>query len=101
MVQSLSRRPSGAKSPPAPNHITRTHPELVRHYGRQTWLDPGEPEAQARALAVVLDVVKRYDVDGVVFDDYFYPYPEKNFAGPRTGFSRRRELEKIRRATAA
>ena len=48
------------------------------HYGDQVWLDPGEPAAQARALAVVLDVVKRYDVDGVVMDDYFYPYPEKN-----------------------
>ena len=30
---------------------------------------------------MVLDVVKRYDVDGVVLDDYFYPYPEKNAAG--------------------
>lgn len=70
-----------AKSPPAPNHITQTHPELVRHYGSQIWLDPGEPEARARALAVILDVVKRYDVDGVVLDDYFYPYPQKNAAG--------------------
>ena len=66
-----------AKSPAALNHVTRTHPEIIRHYGRQTWCDPGEPEAQARALAAVLDVVKRYDMDGIVFDDYFYPYPEK------------------------
>jgi uncharacterized lipoprotein YddW (UPF0748 family) len=66
-----------AKSPPALNHVTRTHPEIIRHYGKQTWCDPGEPAAQARALAAVLDVVKRYDVDGIVFDDYFYPYPEK------------------------
>jgi uncharacterized lipoprotein YddW (UPF0748 family) len=75
-----------SKSPPALNHVTRTHPELVRHYGSQTWLDPGEPESQARALAAVLDVVKRYDVDGVVFDDYFYPYPEKNRAGVTLDF---------------
>jgi uncharacterized lipoprotein YddW (UPF0748 family) len=67
------------KSPPAANHITRTHPELVRHYGDTVWLDPGEPEARARVLSVVLDVVKRYDVDGIVFDDYFYPYPEKSW----------------------
>ena len=66
-----------AKSPPALNHAVRVHPEIIRHYGRQTWCDPGEPESQARALAAVLDVVKRYAVDGVVFDDYFYPYPEK------------------------
>ena len=75
-----------AKSPPAPNHIVRTHPELVRHYGKQTILDPGEPEAQARALAGVLDVVRRYNVDGVVIDDYFYPYPEKNSAGQDLDF---------------
>ncbi|HEX7569536.1 MAG TPA: family 10 glycosylhydrolase [Verrucomicrobiae bacterium] len=68
------------KSPPAASHITRTHPELIRHYADQVWLDPGEPAARARTLAVVLDVVKRYDVDGVVFDDYFYPYPQKDWA---------------------
>jgi uncharacterized lipoprotein YddW (UPF0748 family) len=75
-----------AKSPPAQNHAVRTHPELIRHYGRQTWFDPGEPEAQNRALNAVLDVVKRYDVDGVVFDDYFYPYPEKNRSGEQMNF---------------
>jgi uncharacterized lipoprotein YddW (UPF0748 family) len=74
------------KSPPAANHISRTHPELVRHYADQVWLDPGEPAAQARTLAVVLDVVKRYDVDGVVFDDYFYPYPVKNADGKEMDF---------------
>jgi uncharacterized lipoprotein YddW (UPF0748 family) len=74
------------KSPTAANHITRTHPELIRHYGDQVWLDPGEPPAQARTLAVVLDVVKRYDVDGIVFDDYFYPYPIKNWAGRKLDF---------------
>ena len=74
------------KSPTAPNHITRTHPEIVRHYVDQIWLDPGEPAAQARTLAVVLDVVKRYDVDGIVFDDYFYPYPQKNWSGREIDF---------------
>jgi uncharacterized lipoprotein YddW (UPF0748 family) len=75
-----------SKSPPALNHAVRTHPGLIRHYGRQIWFDPGEPEARARALAAVLDVVKRYDVDGVVFDDYFYPYPEKNWSGAPMDF---------------
>jgi uncharacterized lipoprotein YddW (UPF0748 family) len=75
-----------AKSPPAPNHITRMHPELIRRYGDQVWLDPGEPAAQALALTAVLDVVKRYDVDGVVLDDYFYPYPAKNSAGQEMDF---------------
>ncbi len=69
------------KSPPAANHVTKTHPELIRHYDGLIWLDPGEPESQARTLAVVRDVVKRYDVDGIVLDDYFYPYPAKTLAG--------------------
>lgn len=57
------------------SHISRTRPALVKQYGRQLWMDPGEPAVRARTLAVVLDVVKRYDVDGIHLDDYFYPYP--------------------------
>ncbi|HET7625026.1 MAG TPA: family 10 glycosylhydrolase [Verrucomicrobiae bacterium] len=57
----------------APNHISRTHPEFVKKYGNYLWLDPGEPAVQDYSLSVVMDVVKRYDVDGVHFDDYFYP----------------------------
>ncbi|HEU5397235.1 MAG TPA: family 10 glycosylhydrolase, partial [Verrucomicrobiae bacterium] len=70
-----------SKSPVAPNHISRTHPELVRRYGSQLWLDPGDPEVRNYVDRVVLDVVKRYDIDGVQFDDYFYPYPEKDVEG--------------------
>ncbi len=57
------------------NHITKRRPDLVRNYGNYLWLDPTEPEVQKYSLSVVLDVVKRYDIDGVHFDDYFYPYP--------------------------
>jgi uncharacterized lipoprotein YddW (UPF0748 family) len=55
------------------NHISRTHPNLVRSYGKFLWLDPGERDVQDYSLSVIMDVVKRYDVDGVHFDDYFYP----------------------------
>ena len=48
-----------------------------RRYGDMLWLDPGERAAAQRTLAVILDVVRRYDVDGVHIDDYFYPYPVK------------------------
>ena len=75
-----------AKSPAAANHVTRTHPELIRRYNGEIWLDPCEPESQARTLAVIRDVVKRYDVDGIVFDDYFYPYPAKNWAEKTVNF---------------
>jgi len=69
------------KFPAALNHISKTHPELIRRYGEQIWLDPGEPAAREYVLRVVMDVVQRYDVDGVQFDDYFYPYPQKDAAG--------------------
>ena len=75
-----------AKSPPSPTHFARTHPELVRHYGGELDLDPGEPAARAHVLKVVLDVVNRYDVDGVQFDDYFYPYPVKDTHGQEVDF---------------
>ena len=52
-------------------------PALVKSYGDMLWMDPGEPEAAAHTLAVVADVVRRYDVDGVHIDDYFYPSPVK------------------------
>jgi uncharacterized lipoprotein YddW (UPF0748 family) len=60
-------------SPIAANHISRTRTQLVKSYGKYLWLDPGEPEVQDYSLSVVMDVVKRYDIDGVQFDDYFYP----------------------------
>jgi uncharacterized lipoprotein YddW (UPF0748 family) len=72
--------PSG-KSAISANHISKTHPELVRQYGKALWLDPGEKAVQDYCLSVVMDVVKRYDVDGVHFDDYFYPYKEQDAAG--------------------
>ncbi len=71
-----AKEPS-AKGPLAATHIARRHPELVKKYGTQLWMDPGEPAVQAQTLRVVLDVVKRYDIDGVHLDDYFYPYPER------------------------
>ena len=63
-------------TPPAETHITRANPELVRTYGSFLWMDPGEPAVRQRAVDVVRDIVRRYDVDGIHFDDYFYPYPE-------------------------
>jgi uncharacterized lipoprotein YddW (UPF0748 family) len=68
-------RHDGARSPAAPNHITRTNPAAVKRYGKYMWMDPGEEAASKQTLDVVLDVVRRYDIDGVHIDDYFYPYP--------------------------
>lgn len=64
-----------AKSPLADSHVNLTNPDVVKRYGELLWMDPGEAFAAERTLAVIRDVVKRYDVDGVHIDDYFYPYP--------------------------
>ena len=62
--------------PASANHISRTHPEVVYRYGPYLWMDPGDPAVRARTTDVVLDLVRRYDIDAVHMDDYFYPYPE-------------------------
>jgi uncharacterized lipoprotein YddW (UPF0748 family) len=69
-------RNTSAKSPDAPNHIANTRPELVKKFNGYEWLDPGEVDARQQTLSVIMDVVRRYDIDGVHLDDYFYPYPE-------------------------
>jgi uncharacterized lipoprotein YddW (UPF0748 family) len=58
-----------------PEHPARRHPDWVFAYGGQLYYDPGEPAVRALVTDVVLDVAERYPVDGVHFDDYFYPYP--------------------------
>ncbi|MCA1626023.1 MAG: family 10 glycosylhydrolase [Acidobacteria bacterium] len=68
------------------NHISKRRPDLVRKYGKYLWLDPSERDVQSYSLSVILDVVKRYDIDGIHFDDYFYPYPEKDASGNRIEF---------------
>jgi uncharacterized lipoprotein YddW (UPF0748 family) len=57
------------------DHMTRKRPELFFSYGGKKQFDPGLPEVREYIVQVILDVVKGYDVDGIHFDDYFYPYP--------------------------
>ncbi len=56
-------------------HAYRTHPDWFFTYGGKKQFDPGIPEVREYIVQVILDVVKGYDVDGIHFDDYFYPYP--------------------------
>ncbi len=67
-----------AKSPATADHITKRRPDLAKPYGKHYWMNPTHPDVQDHSLAVILDVVKRYDIDGVHIDDYFYPYKEKD-----------------------
>ncbi|MFJ9850950.1 glycoside hydrolase family 10 protein [Streptomyces sp. NPDC101150] len=58
-----------------PGHPARLHPEWVLPYGGKLYYNPGLPEVRGFVQEAMLDAVRRYPVDGVHFDDYFYPYP--------------------------
>ena len=62
------------KSSISPTHITKIHPEWFLLYGGKKYFDPGNKEVQQFVNNVVKDVVSRYNIDAVHFDDYFYPY---------------------------
>jgi len=59
-----------------PQHITRQKPQWFFNYGGKKLFNPGLPEVRAYIVQVIMDVVRNYDIDGVHFDDYFYPYQE-------------------------
>ncbi|PMB01624.1 hypothetical protein CI592_17625, partial [Fischerella thermalis CCMEE 5328] len=63
-------------------HLAATNPECVYLWKTQRWMDPGVKIVQDRVYNVILDVVKRYDVDGIHLDDYFYPYPVEGQSFP-------------------
>jgi uncharacterized lipoprotein YddW (UPF0748 family) len=79
-------RHSSAKSLVSRSHISARRPALVRTYGRQKWMDPGEAAVREHTVKVILDVVKRYDIDGVHIDDYLYPYKERDRRGRTIDF---------------
>jgi uncharacterized lipoprotein YddW (UPF0748 family) len=62
--------------PASSDHVSRTNPELVRRYGSYLWMDPGDARVRDRTTRVALDIVRRYDIDALHIDDYFYPYRE-------------------------
>ncbi len=59
----------------ASNHMARRYSKYAYKVGSTLWMDPGAPEVQEHLLKVVTDLTRRYDIAGIHFDDYFYPYP--------------------------
>ena len=57
-----------------PDHITKRHPEWFITYGKTIYFNPGLQETRDFVTSVVCDVVRRYDIDAIHMDDYFYPY---------------------------
>ena len=79
--------------PLASSHIAFKHPDWIVNYGDKLYFDPGLPQTREFVVKVVTDIVSRYDVDAIHFDDYFYPYPlkedfpdENSFAQYNRGF---------------
>lgn len=70
----------GMKSPPEPTtppHVITAHRDWVRLRDNEWWLDPGEPEVQEYLTRVALDIVSRYDIDGLQMD--YIRYPGRSF----------------------
>ncbi len=59
----------------AATHPARLHPDWVVRKDGRLYYNPGLPEVREFVTAAIMDAVTRYDIDGVHFDDYFYPYP--------------------------
>lgn len=69
------RAKANVDSTAAADHISQLYPEYAYEYAPALWMDPGALPVQDQLVAVIADVVSRYAVDGIHFDDYFYPYP--------------------------
>lgn len=75
-----------SKANRSPQHISNKKPSAVKKYGDLLWMDPSDADAATQTISVIMDVVRRYDIDGVHIDDYFYPYPIKDAAGQEIDF---------------
>ena len=92
----LNRGTHASGTSVSPDHITRTRPEWFLNYGGAKIYNFGLPEVRTYIVNTVLRIVRNYDVDGIHFDDYFYPYPtpgkpindEQTFRQYGKGFSR-------------
>ena len=58
------------------DHPVKQNPEWLVDFGTEAYVDPGNPEVREWVTSVIMDVVERYDIDGMHFDDFFYPYPQ-------------------------
>ena len=69
------RANNGSLSTPANNHVTVTHPEWTYTAGTAYAAGSRKREVRNYVVSIIMDVARRYKIDGVHFDDYFYPYP--------------------------
>ena len=73
----------------SPKHIAHKRRDLVFEYDGQYILNPAYDENRQYICHVVGDILRRYDVDGLHIDDYFYPYPAAGCTIPDENLYRR------------
>ncbi|MEZ4688065.1 MAG: family 10 glycosylhydrolase [Bacteroidia bacterium] len=61
----------------SPGHFSNRYPHWFFTHGNSRYLNPGIPEVRDYLSCVILEIAERYEIDGVHFDDYFYPYPDE------------------------
>ncbi|MEZ4827311.1 MAG: family 10 glycosylhydrolase [Bacteroidia bacterium] len=64
------------------SNLVNKKPEWFFQYGQKTFFNPGIPAVRDYLTGVVMEIVKNYDIDGIHFDDYFYPYKEDGMEIP-------------------
>jgi len=64
-------------NPNPPHHPTKKNPDWIINYDGKAYFDPGNPQAREYIINVMIEAVKKYDIDALHIDDYFYPYPVK------------------------
>ncbi|OGU76375.1 MAG: hypothetical protein A2W11_13885, partial [Ignavibacteria bacterium RBG_16_35_7] len=76
-------------SPVSANHVISLHPDWILscNGSQYRFLNPGLPVVREYVVQIVMDIVGRYDVDGIHFDDYFYPYQEYGTFNDDTAFA--------------
>ncbi|KIG14476.1 putative glycoside hydrolase [Enhygromyxa salina] len=70
------RAAASAAASLAQPHIALQQPAHAHVYNGGLWMDPGAIPVREHVVDVVIDIVDRYDIDGIHLDDYFYPYPD-------------------------
>jgi uncharacterized lipoprotein YddW (UPF0748 family) len=58
------------------NHPAQKNKSWLIKYDGKIFYDPGSPQARAHSIKVITEIAKKYPVDGIHLDDYFYPYPD-------------------------
>ena len=58
-----------------PRSFAARNPQYIHEYDHKLFLDPGIPQVREHVNKVIMEIVRKYDVDAIHFDDYFYPYP--------------------------